>query len=159
MPTVVTTVDISAPAEAVASVLLDAESAPVWTAGLQRLEVVKGTVGEPGSVGLAHYEEGNRSYVLEDRLLSATPNRSYVSEIAGGGLKARVETTLEEVGSETRMTVSWSGTGTNPITWAILPFLRSRIAEQSATDLAALRELVEARWQDPTHPPYITGIL
>jgi hypothetical protein len=144
VPTVVSSVDIAAPAEAIARVLLEAESAPLWTAGLERLELVEGTVGEPGSVGHAHYTEGNRRYIIEDRLLSVEPNRHYVSEISGGGLRARVETTLEEVGDQTRMTIRWSGTGTNLISRTMLLLMRGRIARQSASDLAALRELVES---------------
>lgn len=148
MPTVVTSVSIAAPASAVAGVLLDAEAAPIWTSGLNRLELVDGSIGEPGSVGLAHYEEGNRSYILEDRLVSVTPNRRYVSEISGGGMKARVTTTLVEGGGGTRVTVSWSGTGTNPVMWAILWFMKGRIAKRASEDLDSLRELVEARWRD-----------
>lgn len=145
MPTVVSSVVIAAPAQEVVEVLLDAESAPLWTEGLERLELVEGTVGEPGSVGVAHYVEGNRHYTLEDRLLSVKPNQHYVSEISGGGLKARIETTLEEAGDKTTMTIRWSGTGTNPISWVMLPLMRNRIARQSATDLVSLRELVESR--------------
>lgn len=144
MPTVVASVAISAPAEAVAEVLLDAELAPIWTAGLSRLELLEGKVGEPGSIGLAHYERGTSRYVLEDRLLSVDPGRRYVSQVSGGGLRARVETTLEEAAGETTVTIRWAGTGTNPITRVLLPLMRRRIAKQARADLTALRDLVES---------------
>ena len=131
----ISSVTIAAPVEAVERVLLDAELAPLWTTGLERLELVEGAVGEPGSVGLAHYVEGNRRYVLEDRLLSVEQGRRYESEVLGGGLKARVKTTLEAEGNETTMTIRWSGKGTNPITWVVLPLMKGRIARQSAKDL------------------------
>jgi len=147
MPTVEITVTVAAPASAVVDVLLDAEAAPKWTEGLEQLELITGTIGEPGSVGRAHYVEGNRSYILEDRLISVTPNRRYVSEIAGNGLRARVQITLDEINGKTRITVNWSGSGTNPITWVILPFMKDRIARQAKADMAKLSELVEERWR------------
>ena len=143
MPTVTAIVDIAAPPESVGAVLLDIDAAPIWTAGLERLEFIEGVVGQAGCVGLAHYVEGGRSYTLEDRLLEVTPDRHYKSEITGGGLKATVETTLEEVSGGTRMTVCWSGTGTNPLTRLMLPLLKKRIAKRSEADLHALRRLVE----------------
>lgn len=80
MPTVVTVVDIGATPEAVLSVLLDAEAAPIWTRDLERLELVHGVVGEAGSVGLAHYGEGRRRYTLQGRLIAAR-----VQQLAGPG--------------------------------------------------------------------------
>lgn len=148
MQTVAACVDISAPPEAVAAVLLDADAAPLWTTGLKRLELVDGELGEPGSIGHAHYGDGKRSYILEDRLVSVTPNRHYVSNITGGGLNAEVETTLESIADGTRMCIQWSGTGTRFPTRILLPFLRNRIARQSKQDLEALRSLVESRWRN-----------
>ena len=144
MPTVVTTVDIDASPDAVASVLLDAEAAPIWTRGLERLELVHGVAGEPGSVGLAHYVEGRRRSTLQDRLIAVTPNRRYLSEVVGGGLKATIETLLEPLENGTRMTVSWTGQGTIPLTRLTLPLLKPLISRRSKEDLQALRDLVES---------------
>lgn len=148
MPTVASFMDIAAPPEAVAAVLLDPEAAPLWTSGLTRLELVEGKLGEPGSVGRAHYGKGKRSYTFEDHLVSVTRNRRYVSRITGGGLDARMETTLDVIAEGTRMAVEWSGTGTRPFTNMLLPFLGSRIARQAGGDLERLRLLVETRWHN-----------
>ena len=129
-----------------AAVLLDAGAAPLWTSGLNHLELVEGGLGEPGSVGHAHYGEGKRSYTLEDRLVSVTPNRHYVSVITGGGLNARVETDLEATAEGTTMRVIWTGTGTRPLARILLPLMKNRISRQSQRDLEALRSLVESRW-------------
>lgn len=144
MPNVVTVVDIGATPEAVASVLLDAEAAPVWTSGLVQLELVQGVAGEPGSVGLAHYGQGRRRYTLQDRLIAVTPNRHYLSEVTGGGLTATVETSLEPLATGTRMTVSWSGRGTSPVTRLTLPLLKPLILRRARSDLRALGSLVES---------------
>jgi hypothetical protein len=145
MPVVEQSVDIAASPEAVSDVLLDIEAAPLWTSGLERMELVEGVVGQPGSRGVAHYLEGGRRYTVDDHLLEAVPGQRFKSEIRGGGLKATVETRLEEVPGGTRTTVRWSGTGTNPITKLVLPFLKAKIGSRSREDLQALRELVEER--------------
>ena len=144
MSTVETRVDIAAPPEAVASVLLDVDLAPLWTRGLDRLELVEGAVGEAGSVGLAHYVEGRRRHTLRDRLISVTPCRHYVSEITGGGLKATVETSLEPFEDGTRMSVRWVGRGTNLITRLTIPLMKPLISKRSEDDLRSLRRLVES---------------
>ena len=144
MPTIETGVRIAAPPEAVASVLLDMDLAPLWTRGLDRLEVVEGVVGEAGSVGLAHYVEGRRRYVFRDCLISVTPCRHYVSEITGGGLNATVETSLEPFEDGTRVTVRWVGRGTNLITRLTIPLMKPLISKRSKEDLQSLRQLVES---------------
>jgi len=146
MPTFEASVLIAAEPTAVETVLLDRDLAPRWTAGLERLELVEGRPGEPGSIGHAHYREGGRRYVLTDVLEEVEPARRYVSTVSGGGIRARVETVLEPVGQhETRMLVRWSGRGTNPVTLLVLPFLRRRVRQRSEADLEALKALVEAR--------------
>jgi hypothetical protein len=137
--------DIGASPESVSDVLEDIDAAPLWTSGLEHLELVEGVPGQPGCVGLAHYVEGSRRYTLEDHLLEAVPGRHYKSRIEGGGLKITVETTLERVGDATRMTLRWSGRGTNPLTKLMLPFMGNKVRERSLEDLESLRKLVEAR--------------
>lgn len=145
MPTVRTTIHIGAPPEAVDRVLLDAELAPVWTSGLERLEVVAGQPGRPGCVGRAHYLEGGRRYVLEDVLEQVTPARHYLSRVTGGGITASVETTLEPMGEgRTRLTLRWVGRGTTLLTRILLPFMGRRIRRRAEADLRALRGLAES---------------
>jgi hypothetical protein len=145
MPTIEESIDISASPSAVSTVLLDVDAAPLWTSGLERLELIDGRAGEPGSVGHAHYVEGSRRYILEDCLVEATPGERFKSKIRGGGLKATVETHLEQIPSGTRLRIRWSGTGTNPLTKTLLPFLKRQMSRRTREDLQALRNLVEAR--------------
>ncbi len=145
VPVIQASVMIHASPAAVSEVLLDIDAAPAWTAGLERLELVEGVPGRVGSVGLAHYVEGDRRYTVEDHLLEAVPGRHFKSEIRGGGLRATVETTLKSVPGGTNTTIRWSGTGTNPITKVMLPLLRKSIRQRCHADLEALRDLVESR--------------
>lgn len=146
MPTIERTIRIGARPEAVAKVLLNADLAPRWTTGLERMEVVTGELGQPGCVGHAHYVENGRRHVLEDVLLDVTPNRRYRSRIQGGGITATVETTLEPIGDDqTDLTLRWSGRGSNPLTMIALPFMKGRIAQRTDADLRSLRRLAEAK--------------
>ena len=77
-------------------------------------------------------------------LLEATPGSHFKSEITGGGLRAIVETTLTASQAGTVTTIRWDGTGTNPITRLVLPFLKHRIARRCRENLDALRNLVES---------------
>lgn len=145
VPTIEETTEIVASPLAVSDVLLDVDAAPLWTSGLERLEVVEGIAGEPGCLGRAHYVEGGRRYVVEDRLVSAVPGHSFTSEIRGGGMRATVETRLEEIPSGSRVTIRWVGTGTDPMTKLVLPLLRRQLRGRMREDLQALRDLVESR--------------
>ncbi|MGI9598302.1 MAG: SRPBCC family protein [Acidimicrobiales bacterium] len=145
MPTIEERIDISASPSAVTEVLLDIDAAPLWTSGLERLELVEGSVGEPGCVGLAHYVEGTRRYVVKDRLVEAEPGSYFKSRIRGGGLRATVETTLHETPAGTRVTIRWRGTGTNLLTTLALQLVRGRVARRMQQDMRALRDLVESR--------------
>ncbi len=139
------TIDIAVSPSAVSDVLLDVEAAPLWTAGLERLEVVEGHVGEPGCVGRAHYVQGSRRYVVEDRLVEAVPGHRFKSEIRGGGIKATIETSLNGIPSGTRMTIRWIGGGTNPLTKLVLTFLGRQVGKRTREDMQALRDLAERR--------------
>lgn len=145
MPSVEATVRIATPPDAVAGVLLDTTLAPLWTAGLERLELVEGEPGEPGCVGHAHYVEGRRRYVLVDVLEQVIPNRRFVSRVTGGGIAAVVQTDLVPVAEgETDLTIRWKGRGTNPLTRLILPMMRRRIRKRTTADLNALKQLAES---------------
>ena len=139
------TVEIAAPPEAVAAVLLDADLAPQWTSDLELLKVVSGTPGEAGCVALAYYREGSRSYVLEDVLIEAVPNCRYRSRVSGSGMLIEVQTDLEPTGTGTLLRLQWEGSSRNPLLRLALPMVRRRIERRAAADLASLRDLVEAR--------------
>jgi hypothetical protein len=144
VPTIEVTTDIAASPMAVTDALLDIELAPRWTSGLERLELVEGEAGQPGCVGRAHYVERGRRSILEDRLVEAIPGRYFRSELTGEGLKATVETELVEIPGGTRMTIRWSGTGTNPLSRVLLPLLKSRLRTRSRQDLESLKRLIES---------------
>ena len=144
MPTVERSIRIGVPPSEVTRILLDADLAPLWTVGLERLELVEGEPGQAGSVGNAHYLEGGRRHTLVDVLEEVTPGRYYRSQVTGGGITATVKTTLEPVGSDaTQLTMRWVGKGTNPFTWAALVLMKRRITQRTESDLKSLRDLAE----------------
>jgi hypothetical protein len=144
MPTIEAKTDIAASPMAISNVLLDIDLAPIWTSGLEHLELIEGEIGQPGCVGRAHYVENGRRSTLEDRLVEAEPGRYFRSELIGDGFTATVETELAEVPGGTRMTIRWSGKGTNPLTRVLLPVLKPRLRKRTQQDLEALKRLVES---------------
>jgi len=145
MPPVITaSTTINASPEAVAEVLVDPVAAPLWTEGLDHIEVVAGQPGEPGWIGRAHYVEGGRRYMIQDHLIEAEANRHYRSNLTGGELSIVVDTTLEDAqDGRTQLDVRWEGHGNTPFARFILPLMRRRIARRAQCDLAALRRVVE----------------
>lgn len=147
MPTVEASIDIAAPPWAVTEILLDIDAAPLWTSGLERLELIAGVAGEPGCVAHAHYVEGSRRYIVEDRLVEAIPNRRFRSRIQGGGLTATVETHLENMRPGTRVTIRWTGTGTNLVSRLVLRLMNRQVRQRMRQDMQALCDLVESRYR------------
>jgi Polyketide cyclase / dehydrase and lipid transport len=142
--TVEASVTIGRPPEAVTRVILDPTKAVLWTSDLEDFEVVAGEPGQVGAVGLLHYLRGGRRYVMEDTLMVADLNERYVSRDRGQGLSAQVETLLTPRGDgETLLTVRWSGRGTRPLMWVLLPFMRRAVARGARHDLNRLKDLVE----------------
>ncbi len=142
--TIEITCSIARPPEAIVRAIVDPAKAPVWNRCLRRFEVVAGSPGQVGAVGRLHYVQGRRDYVMEDTLLRADRGERYVSEVRGNGLCARVETLLTPRGEGgTLVTLRWSGRGTRPWTWLLLPFMKRSITLGAERDLRSLKELVE----------------
>jgi uncharacterized protein YndB with AHSA1/START domain len=146
--TIRTHIDIGAPPGDVAAVILDASKAVLWTADLERFEVVTGTPGLVGSKARLHYIQNGRRYTMEDELLEVEPNRRYLSRVSGDALVAEVETRLTPSAGGTRVDIRWSGKARPFLLRLLLPFLRGNLARQALGDLVKLKQLVEAPAQD-----------
>ena len=134
-----------APVEAIVRVLLDAEKAPLWTDGLERLEPVEGVVGEPGSVGRAVYRGSfGRTIEMRDTLEAVDPGRYYRSTVRGGGISAIVETSLEPLESGSRISLRWRGSGSHLAANVTMRFLRRGIQRRATADLERLAALAES---------------
>jgi hypothetical protein len=136
-------ININQPADIVNQALMESENAPRWTSDLEKFEVVKGEPGLTGSIAHLHYRQGGRSYVMEEVLEYSEPGRRYVSRISGGGVAARVETTIEPSASGTELTVFWSGTSKSILAKLFFPFLRGMMVRRARSDLETFKELVE----------------
>ena len=145
--TVRASVRIDRPPEDVASVLLDADKAVLWTTALEKFEILARPPGLVGSRARLHYRQGARRYVMEDELLQAEPNRRYVSRVTGDAIEAHVETILTPISGATRVDVRWAGSGKPLLLRLLLPFMRRSIARQAQKDLVKLKALVESEWR------------
>lgn len=137
-------IDIAAPVDAVVGVLVDPARAPMWTDGLEQLEVVRGVPGEEGCVGRASYRSSfGRTVVMTDTLDVAQPGRFYRSTVRGGGITAVVETHLRSTDAGTHIDLVWSGTGSHLAANLTMRLLRRGITRRAEADLAKLAALAE----------------
>lgn len=145
MPVITEDIRIDAPPSDVTAVLLDADLAPAWTAGLERIELVDGIPGEPGCVGHAHYSGRRGGTVFVDVLEAVEPDRYFRSRITGSGITAVIETKLDEVDGATLLSLRWDGAGTNLVSALVLRFSARGLHRHARADLLALKDLVESR--------------
>jgi carbon monoxide dehydrogenase subunit G len=80
---------------------------------------------------------------MEEVLEYVEPGKRYVSRISGGGVAARVETTIEPSASRTELTVFWSGTSKSILAKLFFPFLRGMMIRRARSDLETFKDLVE----------------
>ena len=145
MVTVRATVRTTASVDDVVAVILDADLAPLWTDGLERLELVSGIPGEPGCVGKAHYRGSlGRTTVMTDTLEAVDPGRYYRSVVAGGPITATVETFLEPAGSGTEISILWTGDGSHLVANVTMRMLQRGLQRRVRDDLEALARLAES---------------
>ena len=141
--TVRSSVAIERSPEQIVEILLDPEKAPLWNRGLERFEVITEAPGLVGSRARLHCAEGGRRYTMEDELLEVTPNRRFLSRVAGEALEAEVETLLVPAGQGTLVTICWSGRGRKLLSRVALPVMRWSLGHQIQDDLEALKRLAE----------------
>jgi len=143
MPVIEAAVFIASPPETVAAALLDPGNAVFWTTDLERFEVVSRAPGEVGSLARLHYRQGERAYVLEDRLEAMIPGEYFRSSVSGQGIRARVETWLTAAPDGTMLRVRWAGTSRNLLLRLLMNLNRAAIRRQTQAELDTFRGLVE----------------
>lgn len=121
---------------------------PYWQTDLEKFEVIKGEANQAGSVAHLHYLQKGKPYIMEDKLIYCEPGKTYISEVTGDALTAKVETTLRSLENKTEMTVKWSGKGKILFLKLLLPLLRGKLIKQSRKELETFKHLVETRGSD-----------
>ena len=121
------------------------ENMVFWTRHLEKFEVVRGSIEEPGALARLLFRKKGRRYTLEDELLETEPGRRYQSRVSGHGITAMVETRLEPQDEGTRIKLAWDGRGTSPLYNLILLLLRRKIRREAFIELADFKKLVESR--------------
>jgi len=136
---------INQPIDIVVQALMNPDNFPYWQKDLEKFEVINGAPGEVGSIGLLHYSQKGRSYIMEDKLIYCDPGKKYISQITGDVITAEVETTLHSSGNNTEMNISWTGKGKVFFLKLLLPLLRAKMIKQSKVELEAFKKLVETK--------------
>jgi predicted ester cyclase len=139
---IITTV-IDQPPEIVWNAYIDPQNMLQWERYLEKVEVVKGKLGEIGAVAHLHYLEKGRSYILTDTLLEYEEGKRILSNVVGQGMDIEVETNFNAVPNGTQISISWNGTTNSFIGRFILRMMQGKIAKQAKAELLTFRHLVE----------------
>ncbi|KPK82906.1 MAG: hypothetical protein AMS27_13660 [Bacteroides sp. SM23_62_1] len=145
MTTFKVSITINQPVDIVTDALMNPDNFPYWQTDLVKFEVIERKPGEVGSIGLLHYSQKGKSYVMEDKLIYCEPGKKYVSQVTSDVLTARVETILQSSDNKTEMTLIWEGQGRNIILKLLLPLLRNKMIKQSRTELGIFKNLIETK--------------
>ncbi|MDB4582316.1 SRPBCC family protein [Draconibacterium sp.] len=134
---------INKPVELVYQGYINPDNMLHWTKDLEKFEVIKGKPMEIGSIALLHFNKNGRTHIMEDKLEFIEAEKKIVSCVAGGGLKARVQTNFVRLAKNTVLTLIWNGKGNNLIVRFVLIILRGKIRKQALSELNEFKLLVE----------------
>ena len=134
---------INKPTGIVTEAYIKPENMPFWMNNIEKFEVIKGKVGEVGSVAQIHYHERDKKYIMENKLEYCEPGKKYVSTVSSEALFVRTETTFSSVNGSTKIHYTWSGRGKYFILKLLLPFMRKSIRKMAKSELLRFKNLVE----------------
>ncbi|MFX1574500.1 MAG: SRPBCC family protein [Promethearchaeota archaeon] len=129
--------------EIVWKAFIDPQNMIHWTRFLEKVEIIKGKLGEIGAISHLHYLEKGRSYILEDKLLSYEEGKRIESQVSGQGLNIIVETILESHPKGTKISMTWNGTSKSFFTRIILKLMQGKISKNAKSELDTFKSLVE----------------
>jgi uncharacterized protein YndB with AHSA1/START domain len=138
-------VEIAAPASAVFPFLLEGEKRLLWMGALKKTESL--TEGSPGVGGRWRdvFEDHGQRIELEAELTEYEPNERLRVRLVGRGFESTSTQELEETGGRTRVSAvietDYKSVAVRLVARVVTRHAQSRLE----ADLAALKELVEAR--------------
>jgi len=137
------TANIDQPPDIVWKAFIDPENMTHWQRFLEKVEVIKGKLGEIGAIAHLHYVEKGKSYILEDKMLDYEEGKKIVSQVSGQGMIIKVETILESLEKATKISMTWNGTSKSPLAKFILRLMQGKIAKNAEAELNTFKTLVE----------------
>ena len=134
---------IDKPLEIVWKAFINPENMLHWTKYLEKVEVVKGELGEIGALSRLHYLEKGKSYILEDKMISYEEGKKIGSQVSGQRMLINLETFFESLNGETKISMNWDGTSDFFIMKLIFKLLRRKMINQAQSELDHFKSLVE----------------
>jgi len=137
-------ITVRKPIDIVTKAYVKPENIPFWMNNVDKFEVIKGKIGEVGSIAHIHYSERGKKYVMEDKLEYCEPGKKYVSTVSSEALFVRTETTFSKMKEATKINLKWSGKGKYFILKLLLPFMRKNIRKMAKNELSRFKYFVES---------------
>jgi hypothetical protein len=88
-----------------------------------RVEVVKGKMGEIGSIVQLYYNNNGQISIIEDKLIYYEAGNKYVSQRVNQSLNVLLETTFRSLKNASKMSLVWSGKGNYFIVRLLIPLM------------------------------------
>jgi uncharacterized membrane protein len=137
------TTKINQPINIVWKAFINPDNMLHWTKYLEKVEVVKGKFGEIGALSQLHYLEKGKAYILEDKLLVYEEGKRIVSEVSGQGMVITLETTLNPIDGDTKVSMQWTGRGQSFFMKIALWLMQNKISQHALNELLHFKSLVE----------------
>ncbi len=129
--------------EIVYQAFIDPDNMLKWSTDLEKFKIVKGEFGEIGATMQLYYNQKGRIHIMEDMLEYLEAGKKIISQVSGGGLVARVETTFNSNNGKTQVSMNWRGNSRNLLFKILLPLLRNTIRKRALSELELFKKLVE----------------
>lgn len=144
MMTFETQVRIKKPVDEVFALLCDLDKSKDWMAGLEDIELTSGSLGEVGSRLKLVFNEGGRSIMFDEELLTIKENESFSFRLNSADIEMTTEIYLKRVDTKTEILMINVVKGKRFFMKLMMPFMRKVMVDRQMKDLGSLKTLMES---------------
>ncbi|MCB0762288.1 MAG: SRPBCC family protein [Flavobacteriales bacterium] len=139
-------VQVDAPQGYSWSVFQDPSHMRTWLSGFQRIEMVDGQIGQPGSsydiIAVDHGEE----IVIRQTIISIRPPEQFTYSMSNEFIEGSTEILVTTEGQKSKFSVKTTFEGTSPIKNLLVHLSSSHLATDDQANWDRLKHLIEARY-------------
>jgi len=139
---------INKPIDVVIQAYLEPKNIPYWMTNINKSEVIKGKMGEVGSIVHLHYNNNGQISIIEDKLIYCEAGIKYVSRRVNQSLDVHLETNFRSLKNASKMSLIWSGKGNYFIVKLLIPLMRKNLRKVAKSELTRFKNLIETYGSD-----------
>ncbi|MEJ2006053.1 MAG: SRPBCC family protein [Cyclobacteriaceae bacterium] len=140
----ISSVEINKNRQSVWNLLNDPSLFPQWQKGYESTVQLSGSPGEEGARAQHVFNESGKKFTFTEEVLESQEPEKILVTLDSDVMTYRIETTLEELGEQTRVTMT-AQTTMKAFSFKILsPFLSKSFQKRQDEDLRRFKELAES---------------